>query len=156
MLGEGNSLTEQEIAEKDGYENFIKENYNRFPVKILAVEDVLMPIFEKMSSGSCIVIKIDVGGYEMKIVELISNILPDHIKATIIFENFSASLCEKDLKNWFARRSVTVSKLVSNVGDRYMLFKIVKLLFGKRKYFLRSSPSDLLGNVVIDVDGVRG
>lgn len=94
VMSEGNSYSEQTQAEKDGHEHFDPARYSITEVDIRSAHETMRALFGDLArrglrSG---VIKIDVEGYELTVMQAIARTLPLDMKAVIIFENWSNEL----------------------------------------------------------------
>ncbi|WP_332876603.1 FkbM family methyltransferase [Massilia sp. S19_KUP03_FR1] len=94
VMSEGNAYSAQTQAEKDGHASFDHTNYRVTSVAIRSARDTLGALFGDLARRglSAGVIKIDVEGYELTVLEAIARTLPPEMKAVVIFENWSLEL----------------------------------------------------------------
>jgi len=86
------------LSSKDGYGNFVKENYDIVGVQIEAAAKCITERFEALISKGLTkgVIKVDAEGYEKFIVNTILAVKPKQIECMIIFENWKDEVCPSD------------------------------------------------------------
>ena len=147
-----NSLSQKELANKDGWDSLNSSFYNNYEVRLDRGSNTILPIFKSLRDDAQLVIKIDVEGYEQHVLKEISENLLVNQKVIIIFENFSHGLTIDSLKKIFTR-DVEVNMLCDNLSSSSMpkLFKLFKVLISGRLYFLDKNPQSLIGQVVLSV-----
>jgi FkbM family methyltransferase len=115
VMSEGNSYSEKIQAAKDGHKKFDASQYAISEVKIEPAEKIMRNIFNSLSERNLNsgVIKIDVEGYELTILDAISKTLPERLKIAIIFENWSSE--------------INFSTVLHNFDKRARMMKIVTI-----------------------------
>jgi FkbM family methyltransferase len=91
VMSDGNAYSEQIQAAKDGHKEFDRSKYSISEVRIEPAESVMQALFDNLSERNLNagIIKIDVEGYELTVLNAISKTLPAGMKAVVIFENWS-------------------------------------------------------------------
>lgn len=94
VMSEGNAYSEQTQAAKDGHASFDAGKYTISEVRIEPAEAVMRALFESFQERDMLagVIKIDVEGYELTVLDAIAKTLPDAMKVVVIFENWSKEI----------------------------------------------------------------
>ena len=98
-------------------------------------------------------IKIDIEGYELKVLLAIANALPSSLNVTIVFENWDTSFDLIKIKNAFKNRSVSLLKLQNRIigTNKSKLRKYFEfILFGDKTELARIEGDDtIIGDIVL-------
>tara|TARA_A100000164_G_C21848049_1_gene743600 strand:- start:214 stop:1116 length:903 start_codon:yes stop_codon:yes gene_type:complete len=155
FVKDGNAYADDLLGKKDDFEGFNSDNYIVNTVKIKNSEIVFNDLFasildENLYNG---VIKIDIEGYESKVLLAIANALPSSLNVTIVFENWDPSFDLIKIKNAFKNRSVSLLKLQNSIigTNKSKLRKFFEfILFGDKAKLARIEGDDIItGNIVL-------
>mgnify|MGYP000704615301 CR=1 FL=1 len=167
----GNSYSDQVLANKDGFSDVKVENYDRAEVLIRKGSGEFTRIFDQSLTkhGRAVkgVVKIDVEGYERTIIKELAKSTRDGVSLLVIFENWDPDLTANDILSDFSGKSVSLSKIFRQTPfppkasklTKFMLFALlVPLGLAKYQYTLKSlDPDDLetslLGDLVLELIG---
>lgn len=94
VVSDANAYSVKTQASKDGHKEFDPSNYRISDVRIEPAETVMRSLFEDLSRRSLNagVIKIDVEGYELVVLEAIAKTIPANMSVMVIFENWSEEI----------------------------------------------------------------
>lgn len=158
-----NCYSSEILANKDGCRDFDSENYFAIDVSIKNAKDHLSKIFSELltSDLSCGVIKIDVEGYELVILQGIASALPKETKVQIVFESLDSEFKVNKVLEMFANRRATAYILSENFPwnrHRVKLPNFIKVLYVMFKVKVKTVLKPLTvgsyckGTLVIEVD----
>jgi FkbM family methyltransferase len=155
--GADNRYDEQQLASKDGFGRFDLANYMQVEIMLVPAREELATLFARLSAAGCTagVIKIDVEGGEMQILEAVAASLPASFRVTIIFECFDLAFDPAPLLAAFAGRAAAM-KLVRLPSKRMnKLRRLWQILTqGGYRYLLRPfAPEDISTDIVLMVGG---
>lgn len=157
-----NSYSADVLLAKDNFVRMDYENYIRKDVKIRAGAEVLGGIFQDLMRRGVDagVIKIDVEGFELSVLQEISKVLPPSLRAYIIFENWESTLKIEEFAGLFGARA-TAFRLdwKRPVRGRKRSANIVRFLaglpFGASSLIFRLEPASssevAVGDIVLHV-----
>ena len=151
--GHDNCYDEDQLASKDGYEGFSLDNYMQVKIRLEPAVDELKSLFASLTNDGCRsgVVKIDVEGCEVSIMEAIAETLPDDFRVMIVFEYFDQGFSPAGLLEKFGNRA-EVMKLVRTPPKRTpRLKRLWRILCqGGYEYVLRPfSRSDSSSDIVL-------
>jgi FkbM family methyltransferase len=152
-----NSYDEAILASKDGFKSIIDTNYFNVDIEIRKTSVVLSKLFKELSEQdlSCGVVKIDVEGYELAILNGLAESLPSHLNLFVIFESWNSEFdIEQILKSFKGR--ATPYKLVREVPWKKTWPKVLKAasLFLHPKITHRvvtNRTQNWLGDIVLQI-----
>lgn len=106
FIATGNEYDQNILARKEGVSDFNDRNSLLRKIRIRKATKLLSPIFEDVVSrgGKAIVIKIDTEGFEQKIIRQILSVLPEKLRAIIVFENHDSTLLKTVLTKGSERK----------------------------------------------------
>ena len=98
VKSDANEYDDALLSSKDGYGNFVKENYDIVDVQIQAAAKCIAERFEALMNKGLTkgVIKVDAEGYEKFIVNTILTVKPKQMECMIIFENWKDEVTPAD------------------------------------------------------------
>jgi FkbM family methyltransferase len=158
FLRDGNGYSDNVLGSKDGFEQINKENYIINTVKVKNSEVVFKNLFTSISDENLYkgVIKIDVEGFERKVLLAIANTLLPSLNVVIVFENFDPTFDLSEIKNAFKGRSVSCSKLKRSIKSIYKskLRKYFEfILFGEETTLASIEEEEtIVGDIVLMVE----
>lgn len=123
-----NSYNDTTLAKKDSFIKLDKNNYIIQKVKICSTENELKRIFNLLIDKNLTkgIVKIDVEGMELTILNGLSKILPKNVKIDIVFENWDDNLNISTLKKIFNNREILLYKFNNKVRFKNDYPKIIK------------------------------
>lgn len=155
---DGNSYSVEVLAQKDGFSSFDASNYFDVDVEIVDAIVELKNLFAGLrDSGKMAgVIKIDVEGMEITVLNAIALTIPADVKAIIVFENWDNSFDPKRLVSSFGGRArlLVLDRLRPWPEGARNLRKIIGLLFYQRlstQLVPWEAASGLTGDLVLEV-----
>lgn len=134
-----NTYDQSVLAGKDGYDRFDESNYIRSEIRIEPARERLGEIFAELRASGFKkgVVKLDVEGGELPILEGIAASLPDDFSLMIVFEYFDQTLDPKPILEQFRGRAAAYKlvrtpkkgmskirrllEIVRNGGYRYVI-----------------------------------
>jgi FkbM family methyltransferase len=155
---DGNDYSEDVLSKKDRFNKFNKENYIVNRVKVKNSKDAFKDLFSSINDKNLCkgVIKIDVEGFERKVLLGIANTLPSSLNVVIVFENWDTNFDLNEIKSAFKSRSVSYLKLRHSIfgTNKTKLKKIFEFILFGNKTTLTSFEGDetLAGDIVIMVE----
>jgi FkbM family methyltransferase len=157
---ENNFYTEKMLANKDSFDNFNKNNYQQITIKVQKATEVFKILFSSLESANLNngVIKIDVEGYELTILEAIAETLPKNFKLAIVFESWDGSFDIDRITKKFDGRAKAL-KIVRSPSLKKGPPKIIKLLHllvsggYSSKLFPCQNGNDNTGDIVLIING---
>ena len=158
FIKNNNDYSDVILGKKDGFEKINKDNYFFKKIQVKNSENTLSDLFNSLISNNLLngVIKIDVEGYEKKVLMAIAKTLPSSIKVSIIFENFSPDLDLNVIKKSFKSRFVRSFKFERSIfgTKKSKVRKFLKFLFfGDKTSIVNSDNIEvILGDVILHVD----
>lgn len=134
---QGNSYDEKTLLKKDGYSSFDPDNYLRESVTIRPGADVLKNIFEALASkgGTRGVIKIDAEGYEIQILQALSEAVRLHaagFEMVVVFENQQKQQLTEAISSLFGGGAQIFEIKYKKVRGA-TLVRFIKSLFGAKR-----------------------
>lgn len=117
FIKSGNDYKDEILCKKDGFEEINKENYIVNTVKVKNSEDTFKDLFTSIMSQNLYngVIKIDVEGFERKVLFALANTLPSSLNIAIVFEKWGPHFIFIKLKNSFKNRTVSLLKIKGSI-----------------------------------------
>jgi FkbM family methyltransferase len=155
-----NSYTKQQIAAKDGFKFFSNDNYRVINIKTRSSSDYFNNFFKRMSKidKKFGIIKIDVEGMELSIIDKIGDAIPNDFGVIIVFEHLSKTIDRKMLIDKFHGRKVSLYSIDKNYKNLRFLKKISYItktfLTFRVKYSLCEINSDFIHStdLVLKID----
>lgn len=156
FIATGNEYDQSILAQKEGVSDFNDRNSLLRKIRIRKATKTLLPIFNDIvsSGGKAIVIKIDTEGFEQKIIRQILSVLPEKLRAIVVFENHDASL----LKTWLTKNSTREIEFFSfkhkQVRGAYLVRYLKSKLFDAQGLYTLAQIDALhlpVGNLVMSV-----
>ena len=158
FVKDGNDYSEDILSKKDDFEGINSDNYIISTVKVknsgVVFKDLFTTIIDKnLYKG---VIKIDVEGFERKILLSIANSLPSSLSVVIVFENWDPGFDLNEIKNSFNTRTVDCFKFKNSLNDKSK--SKLKKYFEKKllgnNVTLESIESDevVIGDIILRVE----
>ena len=162
-----NSYSEEVLSKKDGFNSTSPDNCIRTEVEMRSGSAVFGSIFGQMlnlNSAPKGVIKIDVEGFELSVIEELGKSLPKNVSAILIFENWDNNFdLDRALTAFRGRASAYRIKRKSPFSNRVPLILKMALfpiaaMFGRgsNSYSLEdigtwSKGDDIVGDLVLKV-----
>lgn len=138
-----NSYTDETLAKKDGLIKLDSTNYVVSTVSIKESESDLTKTFSELSKQKLKkgIVKIDIEGMELAVLEGIGKALPSDMQITILLENWEERLDFELIRHYFANRKVELQK-IEHVNPYKKSWarplKAIALAFGSRKIYLQN------------------
>lgn len=157
FVKDGNDYSEDVLGKKDGFEGINADNYIVNKVKVKNSEVAFNDLFASTLDGNLYngVIKIDIEGFERKVLLAIANTLPSSLNVAIVFENLNSSFDLFEIKNAFKNRSVSLLKFKRSIvgTNKSKLRKYFEfILFGeKTKLVSVKGDETIIGEIVLMV-----
>lgn len=157
VVSEGNAYSEQTQAVKDGHKAFDPSQYTISEVKIESAEQVMRELFaslaqRNMKSG---IIKIDVEGYELTVLDAIAKTLPEDFRSVIIFENWSDEINFSTVLTALKGRATLMNMVTIKHPIKFLprwINTLLLLLRGHIDTVLIPSASEAhIGGLVLDI-----
>jgi len=150
FVKDNNEYSKEVLSSKDGFRKLDEKNYLTRTIPVKNSANTLSKLFNSLvtdgkKSG---VIKIDVEGYERKILRAIGQALPDELDVYIISENWDSEFKNRDIKDAFGNRNVEFFKFERSIMKNNQL-----TFFGALKFGLLGETTEL---VVLETDGHIG
>lgn len=154
----GNDYPEDVLGKKDGFGSIDEENYviNTVNVKnsVVILNNLFLSLIAKNLRNG--VIKIDVEGFERKVLLAIAETLPPSLNVSIVFENWDPTFDINEITSSFTNRSVNYFKFHRSVAgsskskfSKYFKF----LLFGEKTTLVNAKSEDnIIGDVVLKIE----
>ncbi len=156
---ETNSYSDQILAEKDNFKEFKDGNYEKIQIQIESTTEVLTQVFKNLNSQSLCsgVIKIDVEGYELSILEALAKIVPKNFHLAVIFENFDKNFDVAQLENHFNGRANLFKLKQSPILTGSKIRKIFSLIFngGFSTKIIHKSIGENDGDLILLIDNIK-
>jgi FkbM family methyltransferase len=155
FIRDNNDYTEEILGKKDGFDYINKKNYFLRNISVKNSEVVFSNLFSQLILKNLLngVVKIDVEGYEKKIMLAILKSLPADINLTIVFENWNPEFNFVEIQKNFKNRKIKFYKFErSIVGTNKSKFRkyFEFLIFGeKTKLVSFDINKPVVGNVVL-------
>ena len=149
-VNENNEYSKEVLSSKDGFRKLDEKNYLTRTIPVKNSANTLSQLFNSLVAGgkNSGVIKIDVEGYERKILRAIGEVLPEELDVFIIFENWDSELRNNDIKDAFCKRNVQFLKFERSIMRNNQI-----TFFGALKFGLLGETTEL---VVLETDGHVG
>ena len=167
IVGKDNRYSEEILAKKDNFDSIDADNYLLREVEIRKGAAVFSSLFDEIlsvSSSANGIIKIDVEGCELTVIEELAKSLPRDISAILILENWDESFELDRVRAAFGGRAIAYSFKRKSLFPKRMpllvkmaLFPIVAIFGGgKITYSLerieeRFKERDIVGDLVLKV-----
>lgn len=151
----GNDYADDVLGKKDGFEGINSDNYIVNSVKVKNSEVVFSDLFASILENNLYngLIKIDVEGFERKVLLAIANTLPSNMNVSIVFENWDPSFDLIEIKKAFTNRSVSLLKFKRSIigTNKSKLRKYFEFIFFGEKTHLERSEGDetIIGDIVL-------
>jgi len=146
FVKDGNDYADDVLGKKDGFEGINLDNYIVNSVNVKNSEVVLSDLFASILEKHLYngVIKIDVEGFERKVLLAIANTLPSSINVAIVFENWDPSFDLIEIKNSFKNRSVSLLKFKKSITgtNKSRLRKYFEFILSGEKTHLERIEGD--------------
>ena len=155
FVKDGNDYADDVLGKKDGFEGINSDNYIVNSVKVKNSEVVFSDLFASILEKNLYngLIKIDVEGFERKVLLAIANTLPSSMNVSIVFENLNPSFDLIEIKNAFTNRSISLLKFKrSTIGtNKSKLRKYFEfILFGEKTHLERIEGDEtIIGDIVL-------
>ena len=155
FIKDGNDYADDVLGGKDGFEGINTDNYIVNTVKVKNSEVVFSDLFASISEKKLYngLIKIDVEGFERKVLLAIANTLPSSMNVTIVFENWDSSFDLIEIKNAFKNRTVSLLKLKRSIinTNKSKLRKYFEFILLGEKIQLVSIEDDetIIGDLIL-------
>jgi len=155
FVKDGNDYADDVLGKKDGFEGINSDNYILNTVKVKNSEVVFTDLFasiveKNLHNG---LIKIDVEGFERKVLLAIANTVPSSMNVSIVFENWDPSFDLIEIKNAFKNRSVSLLKFKRSIigTNKSKLRKYFEfILFGEKTHLERIEGDEtIIGDIVL-------
>lgn len=153
-----NAYSHEVLAQKDGFSFFDAANYFEVTVTIADGITTLTKIFDELTANgkTAGVIKIDVEGLEIPILNAIARTLPDNAKVVIVFENWDIDFDPKPLLAAFKARARLqfFDRQRPWPENASYLRKALGLIFGRRlctRLVPWEQATSLMGDLVLNV-----
>lgn len=131
--GTGNSYDLQTLTKKDGFSDYDGANYVIRKVSVFSADDFFIKYFDSMDNqrNARGVIKIDVEGREMQIIEALSRTLPSNISCIVIFESWKKRINLNKISNLFRNeiKFFSYSKSISKRNNKNRFSEFVRSIF---------------------------
>lgn len=151
-----NRYSDEILASKDSFSAVDKSNYLVKSIDIRSTESVLTEKFSGLidSGFTSGVVKIDVEGMELQVIQGLARALPSICNIVIVFENWDSNFDFDLIEDAFADRSLKTDIFRSaisdgNPTDKSFIFRRVLQKFSKHKLFPVESSSSILGDVIM-------
>ena len=154
----GNDYSEDVLGKKDGFETINIENYIVNTVKVKNSEVTFNNLFASIINENLYkgVIKVDVEGFERKVLLAIAKTLPSTLNVAIVFENWDPTFDLIEIKSAFKTRSVSCLKFKRSIvgTSKSTLKKYFEfILFGEKTTLVNIEVDDeIIGDLVIMVE----
>lgn len=151
----GNDYADNVLGKKDGFEGINSDNYIINSVKVKNSEVVFSDLFASILENNLYngLIKIDVEGFERKVLLAIANTLPSNMNVSIVFENWDPSFDLIEIKKAFKNRSVSFLKFKRSIirTNKSKLRKYFEFIFFGEKTHLERNEGDetIIGDIVL-------
>jgi FkbM family methyltransferase len=154
---ENNQYSQDVLASKDGFKSFDQKNYLNIEIKVKSLAQELAPIFNLSAQENLEVkglVKLDVEGYELVLLQELYKILPIHSEILVVFENHveGQSLKYTDIP----KSSISLFEIIHKPlkGPRFLRILKSKYLNATGEYFLQNLHFDHLtkGNIVAHIN----
>lgn len=150
---ENNQYSQDILASKDGFKSFDQTNYLNVEIKVKTLAQELTPILNQAAQEISEVkglVKLDVEGYELVLLQELYKTLPIHSEILVVFENHveGQSLKCTDIP----KSSISLFEIIHRPlkGPRFLRILKSKYLNAYSEYFLQNLHYDHLtkGNIV--------
>lgn len=151
-----NDYSDNILSGKDGFGTFDNKNYSIKNIEVRNAKTIFDGLFSsliknKLNKG---IIKIDVEGYEKKILLALANTLPSSFEVIIIFENWDKNLNLNEIRRAFSNRDTDFSKFSRSIigTNKSKLRKLYELfLFGDKTILSSCYTDNIIGDIVIKI-----
>lgn len=171
IVSDENSYSEELLAKKERFDCINPDNYIRTEVEIRKGSSVFSDLFNEClskNSSSKGVIKIDVEGFELTVIEELAKSLPSRISAILLFENWDDSFDLNRALMAFSGRASAYKIKIKSPFSKHMPLMIKMALLplaaafggGSDTYSLkdvdeRAKGEDIVGDLVFKVESSR-
>lgn len=135
FVKDNNDYSDVTLSKKDGFDEFDTNNYHVKKVEVKKTVDVLDRLFSSLSAEGFKkgVIKIDVEGFERKILLSIAEKLPKEFDTVIVFENWDECFNIDEIRKAFSSRKLEISTISRSIkrNERKIMRMIKFLIFGQ-------------------------
>ncbi len=149
----GNDYSEATLSKKDGFSKYEVDNYLVRKVDVKNAKAVLSKLFsDLLLKGLCKgVVKIDVEGFERKILLAIAKCLPKAVDLTIVFENWDEQFNLTEIQEAFSNRDVEVKKIISSSNSTSKFKNLFKtVVFGRRTFISDYIENEnIIGDIIL-------
>lgn len=152
-----NEYSNEVLSSKDGFSKLNEKNYLVRTVTVKNSIDTLSQLLNSLVTGGKYsgVIKIDVEGYEGKIIRAIGETLPKELDVYIIFENWDPEIRIRDIKDAFGKRNVELYKFERSVmkNNKLNFLGALKfLLLGEKTELVVLETDNHVGDIIVRVN----
>lgn len=151
----GNDYSEATLSKKDGFNKYEVDNYLVRKVDVKNAETVLSKLFsDLLLKGLCKgVVKIDVEGFERKILLAIATCLPKAVDLMIVFENWDEQFNLTEIQEAFSNRHVEVKKIISSSNSTSKFENLFKTVFFGRRTFIGDyiENENIIGDIILHI-----
>ena len=138
FVKDNNDYSDVALSKKDGFNEFDTDNYHVKKVEVKKAVDVLDRLFSSLSAEGLKkgVIKIDVEGFERKILLSIAEKLPKDFDTVIVFENWDECFNMDEIRKAFSSRKLEISIISRSIkrNELTIITMIKFLIFGQNTY----------------------
>jgi FkbM family methyltransferase len=137
VVSSQNSYSDVVLAKKDGFDHFDPANYLQMNVRIHAADQEFQRIFEKLRQEQRLVgvIKIDVEGLEMVLLDALARTVPPEFALAVVFENWGDPAKLEEMLARFHGRATLYSIVKTPRGRSSNVGKLLQLLMAKEQRF---------------------
>lgn len=156
FIKDGNPYSTNKLIKKEGINNFELDDYIIKRIKNRNGSEFFKELFNKIIFNKYKkgFVKIDVEGFEIKIIEYIASIIPKYISLIIVFENWDEDLNFIKLKKKFDKHDIKFSYIKTSIfKDNKFLKreKKINLQDTYRQVSFEESEKNIIGHLVIEV-----
>lgn len=156
FVKDNNDYSDVTLSKKDGFHEFDTNNYHVKKVEVKKTVDVLDKLFSSLSAEGFKkgVIKIDVEGFERKILLSIAEKLPKEFNTVIVFENWDERFKMDEIRKAFSSRKIEISTILRSIKrNELKIIRMIKfLIFGQNTYISVYAKHDKsIGDLILTI-----